>query len=429
MTKRPPGVDEARRAAEEAAAAAALPVPLPASDPGMFRGVLGQIAEAADPGTEADKVGVYASLLSAASALIGNDPHVRIGNTRHPLLVWTLLIGRTSTGRKGEATGTALRVVRKAVTEVREIEESGLSSGEGLIERIRDTMDAEDGGGTMDKRLLVIETEMAMVMAACAREGTKLPGILRQAWEGDRLSILNRVKTVASYSHIAIIGHITPREFRGRLRESDLAGGTWNRYLPLYVERRKLLPLPAGLDEQELATLTKEFGEAIHRAQGCSLITLTPEAASLWRDQLYREFTDFDEDTAAADFVQRAAPYCRRLAALHAALDGRGKADAEDLAAAAHLIRYSIASARYVLDPAPRDVNLDKLRRAVDEAGMAGLSREEAVKLFSGHLTKSDMDELISRLTADGSYAAESLPTGGRPKTVLRAARKAKKAR
>jgi hypothetical protein len=41
MTKRPPGVDEARRAAEEAAAAAALPVPLPASDPGMFRGVLG----------------------------------------------------------------------------------------------------------------------------------------------------------------------------------------------------------------------------------------------------------------------------------------------------------------------------------------------------------------------------------------------------
>jgi hypothetical protein len=395
----------------------------------MFRGVLGDIATVADPGTEADKVGVYGSLLSAASALIGNDPHVMIGNTRHPLLVWTLLIGRTSTGRKGEATGTASRIVRAAVSEVRDIEESGLSSGEGLIERIRDTMDPEDEGGTMDKRLLVIETEMAMVMAACVREGTKLPGILRQAWEGDRLSILNRKKTVASYSHIAIIGHITPREFRSRLRESDLAGGTWNRYLPLYVERRKLLPLPAGLNEDDLVTLTKEFGEAIHRAMQRGRINLTPDAADLWRSELYEEFTEFDEDTAAADFVQRAAPYCRRLAALYAALDGRGLANAEDLAAAAHLIRYSIASARYVLDPAPRDVNLDKLRRSVDEAGMAGLTREAAGRVFSGHVTKSDLDDLIARLIADGTYTEETIPTGGRPRKVLRAARKARKAR
>jgi len=290
-------------------------------------------------------------------------------------------------------------------------------------------MDAEDEGGTMDKRLLVIETEMAMVMAACTREGNKLPGVLRQAWEGDRLAILNRKKTVASYSHIAIIGHITPREFRARLRESDLAGGTWNRYLPLHVERRKLLPLPAGLDERDLATLTKELGEAIHRAQGCSEVALTPEAAELWRGQLYAEFTEFDEDTAAADFVQRAAPYCRRLAALYAALDGRGQADVGDLTAAAHLIRYSIASARYVLDPAPRDVNLDKLRRAVDEAGMAGLAREAAGKVFSGHLTRGELDDLVTRLTADGSYIAERVGTGGRPRTILRTARKTRKAR
>ena len=33
-----------------------------------------------------------------------------------------------------------------------------------------------------------------------------------------------------------------------------MAGGTWNRYLPFYVERRKLLPLPGGFDEDtELA--------------------------------------------------------------------------------------------------------------------------------------------------------------------------------
>jgi len=395
----------------------------------MFRGILGEIAAAADPGTEADKVGVFGSLLSEVSALAGHNPHVPIGNTRHPLLIWTLLIGRTATGRKGEATGTASRVVREANPEVYGIEESGLSSGEGLVERIRDPDDEEDQGGTMDKRLLVVETEMATVMAACGREGSKLPGILRQAWDGDRLSLLNRKRIVASQSHIAIIGHITPREFRAKLRDSDMAGGTWNRYLPLYVERRKLLPLPAGLDAAELTALSKSLGAAIERARRCTAVTLDRDAAELWQSQLYREFTEFDEDTSAADFVQRAAPYCRRIAALFAALDGRGQAATEDLAAAAHLIRYSIASARYVLDPAPRDVSLDKLRRAVDEAGMAGLTRDDAVKLFSGHVSKSEMDDLIGRLTSDGSYAAQSIPTGGRPKTVLRAARKARKAR
>jgi hypothetical protein len=425
---RTPTPDEVKYAAEKAADAASLPVPLPVCDPGMFRGVLGEIVDTADPGTEADKVGVYGSLLTEVSALIGGMPYVQIGNVRHPLLVWTLLIGRTSTGRKGEATGTATRVVRGAKDEVHDITEGGLSSGEGLIERIRDPEDEEDQGGTMDKRLLVVETEMATVMAACSREGTKLPGILRQAWDGDRLTILNRKRIVATSSHVAIIGHITPREFRARLKESDMAGGTWNRYLPLYVERRKLLPLPVGLDDAELAGLSKELGEAIDLARRRNSIALDDGAKDLWRSQLYREFTEFAEDTAAADFVQRAAPYCRRIAALYAALDGRDQADADDLSAAAHLIRYSVASARFVLDPAPRDVNLDKLRRAVDEAGLAGLDRTQARNVFSGKLDQEAMNDLISRLTADGSYIAETLKTPGRPKTILRTARKARKA-
>ncbi len=402
---------------------------VPACDPGMFRGVPGDIVEAADEGTEADKVGVYTSLLSSISALVGSGPYVRVGNTRHPLLIWSLLIGRTNIGRKGEATGTAMRVVREARPEVLDITDSGLSSGEGLIERIRDPEDAEDRGGTLDKRLLVIETEMATVMAACGREGSKLPGILRQAWDGERLSTMNRKRIVASSNHIAIIGHISPREFRAKIKDADMAGGTWNRYLPFYVERRRRIPLPKGLDEEtQLPTLAKQLGEAVTSARGVGSVQLNLEASKLWADELYEEFTEFDEDTAAADFVQRAAPYCRRIAALHTVLDGRALTTAEDLRAAAHLVRYSIASARYVLDPAPRDLKLDKLRRAVDEAGMAGLSLTDARNVFAGHITRDEMDNLIAMLTGDGSYIQEEIRTGGRPRTVLRAAQKGRKA-
>ena len=40
-------------------------------------------------------------------SLIGPGPHVQVGNTSHPLLIWPLLLGRTGSGRKGEATTTS----------------------------------------------------------------------------------------------------------------------------------------------------------------------------------------------------------------------------------------------------------------------------------------------------------------------------------
>ena len=63
----PPTPEEARQAAERAGQAGKA-VPIPACHPAMFRGVLGEIAAAADPGTEADKVGVFASLSSRRPA-------------------------------------------------------------------------------------------------------------------------------------------------------------------------------------------------------------------------------------------------------------------------------------------------------------------------------------------------------------------------
>ena len=84
-----------------------LSVPPPVADPAMYRGILADITEAAAPTTEADPPGIYASLQAGAGVLAGRGPYVRIGNVRHPLLIWPLLMGRTGSGRKGEATTTA----------------------------------------------------------------------------------------------------------------------------------------------------------------------------------------------------------------------------------------------------------------------------------------------------------------------------------
>ncbi|MDQ3764707.1 MAG: hypothetical protein M3460_25205 [Actinomycetota bacterium] len=88
--------------------------PPPVADPVMFRGVLGECVTTMDPYTEADSIGVLVSLMSAVGAIIGPTPHLMIGPTRHPLLIWPLLFGRSGTGRKGEAASAASVLINSA---------------------------------------------------------------------------------------------------------------------------------------------------------------------------------------------------------------------------------------------------------------------------------------------------------------------------
>ncbi len=397
------------------------PVPVPGST--MYTGILGDITLAAAPDTEADPVGILVSLLTGISADIGpaciNNPrpYVRIGNDRHPLLVWGFLLGRTSTGRKGGATSTAELFLARACLSYLAYATSGLSSGEGLIERVRD-----DEGGD-DKRLLVIETEFGSVMARMKREGSTLATTLRQAWDGGRLSVMNRKRYTASDAHIAVLAHITPREFRMRLAESDMAGGTYNRFLPVYVERSQRLPRPKGVDEQAADQLSTGLSDKLAAAYGTyGEIGMTGEADKLWCGELYDEFTPDAEDEAWAEFTTRAAAYCLRIAALYAVLDGRRDMGKDDLAAAGALVRYSLASARYVLDGMHRDPRMDRLIRGIDTAGDTGLTRTEISALFGRNLPKTVLDELLGDLLDGGGYEVARIETGGRPTEVYRKA-------
>jgi hypothetical protein len=383
----------------------------------MYRGILADITEVAELTTEADPPGIYASLQAGAGVLAGPKPYVQIGNVHHPLLIWPLLMGRTGSGRKGEATTVAEVFLRQAkVSTFPGVSVAGLSSGEGLIEQIRD-----DGPRADDQRLLVTETEFSSVMARSRREGNTLAAISRQAWEGRALSVMNRKQLKASRSHIAIVGHVAPREFRDRLADTEMAGGTYNRYLPVYVERGKLLAVPEPVTGPDLTHLGARLSDAIDAAGAITRIQLDHAAIGLWTDELYPEFADLDdgEDLAWSEFTRRAAPYCLRIAGLSAALDGRAMIGKDDLIAASAQIRYSIASARYVLDGVHRDPRKERLVRAIDAAGQTGLTRTAISGLFSRKLAASALDELLTRLTDDG-YEVIRTETGGRPVETYR---------
>jgi hypothetical protein len=209
-----------------------------------------------------------------------------------------------------------------------------------------------------------------------------------------------------------------------RTAEADMAGGTYNRYLPLYVERSKLLPVPEAVPEKTVTALAGKLAYRISEAADLGCIQLGGEATALWSAELYPEFTELDDDDnqAYSEFTRRAAPYCLRIAGLHAALDGRCLISKDDLAAAGALVRYSIASARYILGSLHRDPRMDCLTRAITEAGDAGLSRTQISELFNRNPPKAVLDELLTELLDTGRYEEIKAETGerGRPSVCYR---------
>lgn len=446
-TDHPAGGELADRMATQVAHGRAW---LPPIDSAVFDCYLGELATEIEPYTEADPVAVLASLLAAAGVYLGPGPHLPIGMERHPLVVWPLLIGHTGSGRKGTAWGAAKHLLTAAVPEfVADNIHSGLSSGEGLAALFATEGGNEGdapapgggrkGGGRRsrllpddDCRLLAYEPEWASVMARMRREGNTLSATLRAAWEGGNLSTLNVDARVARRGHVGILAHITPGEFKAKVSSTDLAGGTYNRFLPIAVAQSKFLHLPTPPNPVRIADLAAGLGERLTRAREVGPLTLSEPARDAWAE-LYLEFATHDHDGHAAaqlaEFTSRAAAHCLRLAGLHAAVDGSRLVQPPHLGAAAALVRYSVASASTVLRPGRV---LVELAAFIAAAGDQGRTREEIrSQHFGRHKTSDQVTALLNQLTDAGHVTVQQRPpaTGkGRPAQVYRADPSAKSA-
>lgn len=401
---------------------------LPGRDPALYDCYLGQLVGNLAPTSEADPINILVSLLAAAGVMLGQGPHVQAGDDRHPLLVWPMIVGKTGGGRKGAGWSTARRALVAAdadfmVHNVR----TGLTSGEGLATMfaVSDDDEPEDENtrpapGRLppgDLRLFVYEVEWGGVMDRMGRVGNSLSAMLRSAWEGGDLSTMNVNARVAPSSHLAVLAHITPEEFRSKVRASDLAGGTYNRFLPVAVARSKFLPLSTGADQDLVTDLGASLANRVRHGAKLGAIGLTADAAALWHG-LYVEFGSehSDDHGPVGQFLSRTAPNCLRVAAIHAALDRKTAIDTDHLTAAAALVRYSIASARAVFNADP---SLARLAAWIAEAATAGRTRTEISKeFFGGNKSADEVTRLLDQLTNTGHITPHKRPPAsgrGRP--------------
>src|SRR4029453_1292203 len=97
-----------------------------------------------DPFTEADPVATLVTFLTATGNLLGARPHAVAGEDPHPARLSSVLVGQTSSGRKGSSRGAPMRILAAVDEEwSRYCVASGLSSGEGLIFHVRDAREEQ----------------------------------------------------------------------------------------------------------------------------------------------------------------------------------------------------------------------------------------------------------------------------------------------
>jgi hypothetical protein len=404
----------------------------PTLAPEALYGLAGRIVETIDPFTEAAPVATLVHVLTALGNLIGPGPHARVQHDAHPGRLNVALVGRTAKGRKGLAWSTPRYLLGHVDAEwaQRRIK-TGLSSGEGLIHNVRDPryekQPVKDKGrvvaheevlvddGEPDKRLLVIEPELAVTLRVMAREANTLSGIIRQAWDSGDLSTLTKNNpTRATGAHISIIGHVTDEEVRRYLTETERANGFANRFLWVFVRRSKALPEGDPVPDARLTPLVDELRRAVAFAATVGEIRRDPEARELW-GAVYPALSEGHPGLVGA-ILNRAEAQVLRLSVLYAVLDCLPQIQPVHLKAALALWDYAEASARRIFGDRLGDPVADRILGALRARGP--LAETAISDLFGRHKPADQLAGALECLQKLGKVRSRLEETGGRRATV-----------
>jgi hypothetical protein len=397
-----------------------------------YHGLAGDVVKTITPHSEADPVALLIQFLTLSGNVFGREPHWRVESDIHRGNLFSVLVGNSSKGRKGTSLGRVKAVVNMAdETWAGDRIKGGLSSGEGLINEVRDerkewnkkdkqfeTVDP----GVSDKRLMVVEPEFAALLAVAERHGNTISPLIRRAWDGDKLQTITKNSPLcATGSHISIVGHITEDELRARLTRTDTANGFANRFLFALVKRSQELPFGGDHIESRILELGAEMATVVENAKMVGLVGMTPAARKEWV-AVYTALTA-DQPGLLGAVTARSDPQVRRMAMIYALLDRKGDVDEPHLKAALAVWEYCEASAAHIFGNALGDPVADEILRALQQAGSDGMSRTAIRDLFGRNRSGDRIGGALALLHARGRVQMETRESGGRPVEIWFATR------
>jgi Protein of unknown function (DUF3987) len=395
--------------------------PWPKLEPEAFHGIVGDVVRTVGPHSEADPVALVMQLLTSAGNLIGPLPYYQVEAHQHHANLFCVLVGASSKARKGTSLGR-IRAVLKDTDEAWNTDriKSGLSSGEGLINEVRDEVRKWDvknatwetvDPGVADKRLMVVEEEFAGALAVAERPGNTLSPNIRKAWDGEKLATMTKNSPLcATGAHISIIGHITEDELRARLTRTDIANGFANRFLFALVKRSKYLPFGGALSDQDIAQLSHKLNEVLGKVRSLGRINLDHAARTKWQ-VAYRALSA-EQPGLLGSIVARAEAQTMRLALVYALLDGKREICEPHLRAALAVWEYCEASAAHIFGNLLGDPTADEIQRALEQAASKGMSRTEIRDLFGRNRSADRIGAALALLRDKGRARMEEAEPG-----------------
>jgi hypothetical protein len=389
----------------------------------MAYGPMGEAVKAAMPTSEADPIGVWAASLSMYSSAISKM--VRLDN-RRPVVVWTVLAGRSAIGRKGYAYNTANAVLGKTLGGfMRARKRDGISSGPSLVDMLSkmelDTV-GEEGG--IDGRTIIVEEEWASVLKIQKRD-SKFSTLFRTAWDGKPISNRTKKDGLQSVAQplLGFHAHITPGEWAKYVSSSEALGGSFNRLLPVLVERSKMLPY----NSRPVVPDTKPLQEAFEWATDEARVMHFSKAAG----ERYDEIRAIVEDRMAempellSSYMERAAEQVQRVSAVLASTQKTEEISTEAVEAAWAFVSYSMASVEKLVKEAasesgpksmqaPEDMIRDVIKRYGGEVQSSGLLRA-----LWGRMNAAGIKETVETME-DVEVVKEKSQGRGAPRIIYR---------
>jgi hypothetical protein len=409
-------LDSSQEVSESSVSPFTSPWPEPLGDE-AFHGLAGEIVSAIEPHSEADPAALLLQLLVAFGNAIGHGAFFVVERCSHYSNLFSLIIGPTAKGRKGTAWGQIADIFRGVDSFWLDTRvHGGVGSGEGIIWHVRDPILKGDklvDEGIADKRLLLLESEFAQVLAVAKREGSTASEVLRRAWDGTPLQTLTKNNPArATGAHVSAIGHITRDELLRHLDQTEIANGLMNRFICCCAQRSKALPDGGSIDAGVLAPLIGRLERAVAFGREPRELKRDAVAAEVWR-AVYRDLSEGKPGLLGA-VISRAEAQVLRLSMIYALLDSSPLIKREHLMAALAVWQHADASALHVFGDALGDPVADAILRAL-RSNPEGLTRSEVHGLFARNRKQSEIDRAVGVLLSYGLISVHTEETNGRP--------------
>lgn len=385
-----------------------------------LHGLAGDFVRLVEPHTESHPAALLLQFLAAFGNAVGAGPHFDVERTAHRGNLFVCIVGDTAKARKGTSLGWVEHVMREAAPEWALRITSGLSSGEGVVQAVRDAPLFDEGDpGVSDKRLFIKESEFASVLKKMGRDGNSLSALLRDAWDSTHLQVLTRKDPLcATGAHVSLVTHVTREELRALMTATEQANGLANRFLWALVHRTKKLPHGGQLkaDSPDLLSLISRVRTSVERATDRGLLDWAPAAKSLY-GHVYGPLSD-GLPGVLGKVTSRAEAQVTRLALLYALVDGAATIELAHLTAALAVWRFCLESARAIFGDGTGNKLADRFLAEMKAQGARGVGRAELHKLANNHAGKSDFDQALEVLETNGLAVKTSRRTAGAPAEV-----------